>query len=169
MNSRTQWCVAASFAAIASVGLATAERDDVSAQMCAAADCMHSVVEDIRARGWLGLRLGSVRPRGLRVLDVAPGGPAEKAGLRPGDLVLAIGGRPVEAGDPVAVQPLLEQARPGKSLSLLIRRDDALRTVQVQAARLPPDKLADSVGHYVLNAIHLCRHPGHQILGKDTP
>jgi S1-C subfamily serine protease len=56
---------------------------------------------------WLGLfgqdldqptavYLGLKSPRGVLVTDLAHGGPAEAAGVRPGDALLALGGRPVE-------------------------------------------------------------------------
>jgi S1-C subfamily serine protease len=42
----------------------------------------------------VGLRL-AVKPRGIVVSEVRAGSPAEQAGLRPGDLILKIGGTPV--------------------------------------------------------------------------
>jgi serine protease Do len=45
-------------------------------------------------RPWLGVNADELRGR-LFVARVSPGGPAERAGLRPGDLVLAVGGEQV--------------------------------------------------------------------------
>jgi len=140
-----------------------------AAELCAKADCMHAVVEQIRGRGWLGVQLASARSGGLRVVDVVPGGPAETAGLRQGDLVLAIEGQSIETGDPSTVQPLLEKARPGKLLRLRVRRDRETKTVQVRAGELPAEKLAEAVGNYVLNAIHLCHHAEHQTIRTKAP
>lgn len=58
-------------------------------------------------RGWLGVRIQSVtdeiaeslgldKARGALVASVTEGGPAAKAGLRPGDVILRFDGRPVE-------------------------------------------------------------------------
>jgi C-terminal processing protease CtpA/Prc len=41
----------------------------------------------------LGVALGDTSDTGVRVLSVSPNGPAEKAGLQPGDVIIAIGGR----------------------------------------------------------------------------
>jgi len=45
-------------------------------------------------RPWLGLYSEEIRGR-LFVTRLAPGGPAEGAGIKPGDLVLGVGGKPV--------------------------------------------------------------------------
>jgi serine protease Do len=50
-------------------------------------------------RGWLGLSLqdvGEGATKGVVIVDVTEGSPAERAGLRPGDRVVAVGGRPVQ-------------------------------------------------------------------------
>ncbi|WP_337876407.1 Do family serine endopeptidase [Elioraea sp.] len=72
------------------------------------------------ARPWLGLRadtvtaemaqaLGLARPSGAIVVEVAPGSPAARAGIRRGDVITAIDGRPVEDAEAlrfrIATQP----------------------------------------------------------------
>lgn len=65
-------------------------------------DLLKPVLEDLIAKGrvagpqrpWLGLYTEEARGR-LFVTRLAPEGPAERAGLQGGDLVLAVGGEPV--------------------------------------------------------------------------
>jgi serine protease Do len=80
----------------------------------APSNIVRTVYEQIRAsghvrRGDIGIRtqtvtpelaagLGLGRPSGAVVSDVAPGSPASRAGLRPGDLIVAIDGKPMENG-----------------------------------------------------------------------
>jgi S1-C subfamily serine protease len=73
---------------------------------------------DARAARYFGLP----RPKGMLVTEVAPGSPAEKAGLKPGDLVLAIGG--TELDDKDQYRGALATSTVGETLPLLVRRGE---------------------------------------------
>jgi uncharacterized iron-regulated protein len=57
---------------------------------------------------------------GLRVTEVSPGSPAERAGVQAGDLLVDLDGRPLK--DMVDVQVALTLAHPGDSGNLVVRR-----------------------------------------------
>ena len=67
----------------------------------------------------LGLYPWPVLP--ATVADVTPGGPADRAGLEPGDLVLEVGGKPVSGFQGMAT--LIREHAPGETVALLIERD----------------------------------------------
>ncbi|NBC33597.1 MAG: PDZ domain-containing protein [Alphaproteobacteria bacterium] len=89
-------------------------------------------------RGWLGVRIQEISPalaerrglpdsKGALVVEVEPGSPAARAGLRPGDVVRRFDGRPVETirqltrmvGDTmIGREVILEVWRDGRRLSL---------------------------------------------------
>lgn len=60
-------------------------------------------------------------PGGLQVYGVTPGSGAEKAGLKKGDLITAIDGRPVDSY--TAVRMALADHRPGDRVTLTLRRN----------------------------------------------
>jgi S1-C subfamily serine protease len=62
------------------------------------------------------------RTAGLEVVEVAPDSPAQQAGLRPEDLVVEIGGRPVERADDV--QKLMNDAAIGRPLPIRLFRGE---------------------------------------------
>ncbi len=63
---------------------------------------------------------------------VNPGSPAERAGLRPGDQVLAVGGRPVFTPDEL-MQAI--QKRPGQTIDITVERGGRPVTLQATASR----------------------------------
>jgi Do/DeqQ family serine protease len=102
----------------------------------------HAVV-----RPWLGIKtqgltgemaksLGLAAPQGVVVTDVWPGGPAARAGLAQGDVIVSVDGQSVN--DDAGLNYTVATRGAGESLSLVVRRNGgAARTV---AARIeaPP-------------------------------
>jgi S1-C subfamily serine protease len=64
------------------------------------------------------------RRRGLRIVDVVPGAPADRAGLKAGDLVLEAGRRPV--ADAQSLQRLLFADAIGRELPMTVYRRGAM-------------------------------------------
>ncbi len=71
---------------------------------------------------------------GLRIAQVVPGGPAAKAGLRAGDLLINAGGMPVTSAQ--ALQRLMLAGAIGRPLTLTALRSDALVDVVVMPTEL---------------------------------
>jgi S1-C subfamily serine protease len=74
------------------------------------------------------------RASGLRVGEVVPGGPADRAGLRAGDLLLTAAGKPVEKAQDL--QRLMFEEAIGKPLAITVMRNGALVDVIAQPAEL---------------------------------
>jgi len=81
---------------------------------------------------WLAQRLG--RRDGLRVAEAVPGGPAARAGLRAGDLLLSAAGRPVQTAQDL--QRLMFGEAIGKPLAITVMRNGALVDVITEPAEL---------------------------------
>ena len=99
-------------------------------------------------RGWLGVRiqevtdelaesLGIDRGRGALISGMDQNGPAQKAGLQNGDVVLTFDGRPV--ADNRALPRMVADAPIGKTVNLEIMRRGQKRTVPVTVQRLVED------------------------------
>ncbi len=98
------------------------------------------------ATGWLGIGLQPVmipdsfrqtaeRDSGLMVVGLVTGGPAETAGVMPGDIVLDIDETP--AGRPRALTASLGPDRIGQSVALRLLRAGAVQTIAVTIAARP--------------------------------
>ncbi|MBM4311335.1 MAG: Do family serine endopeptidase, partial [Deltaproteobacteria bacterium] len=89
-------------------------------------------------RGWLGVVVQTVTPelaqsfgleegRGALVADVEPASPAEKAGLKSGDIIIEFDGKPIRE---MSELPMLVADTPvGRRLTLTILRDGSRREV----------------------------------------
>ncbi|GAA2428841.1 S1C family serine protease [Streptomyces macrosporus] len=84
-----------------------------------------------------GLRARTGRRSGLRVVEVVPGAPADRAGLRPGDLLLTVGGEPVTSAR--ELQRLMLAETIGRPLPLTALRADALVDVIATPVELVTD------------------------------
>jgi serine protease Do len=96
-------------------------------------------------RGWLGVRIQTVSPelaeglrlpeaKGALVSSVSAGGPADKAGIRQGDVILEFDGRAV--ADMRALPRLVAESQFGKSVPVGIWRKGAKTTVTVELGEL---------------------------------
>jgi serine protease Do len=104
------------------------------------------VLNDLRRYGqvnrsfWTGLEVENINPaiarylglrtsRGVIVADVKKNSPAERAGIRPGDVILKVNGRSISTTDDIWAVIEDEDLKPGDSLELEIYRDGStLRT-----------------------------------------
>jgi S1-C subfamily serine protease len=80
------------------------------------------------------LRARFGRANGLRVAEVVPNGPAARAGLRPGDLLLTAGGAPVTRAQDL--QKLMVSEAIGRPLAITVMRNGALVDVIAQPTEL---------------------------------
>ncbi|MFF1283620.1 S1C family serine protease [Streptomyces sp. NPDC058299] len=69
------------------------------------------------------------RPAGAAVVSVRGGGPAARAGLRPGDVITRLGDQPVTSI--TSLSEALAAGRPGQRTTVTYRRDGAERTAHV--------------------------------------
>jgi serine protease Do len=104
-----------------------------------------AVIEQLRTRGsvergWIGVSIQPVTPdmvpdlgldraTGVLIGQVTRGGPAMRAGLRPGDVIVAVDGKAVET--PRDVTRPVAAAAPGTTVAVTVWRDGADRTLSV--------------------------------------
>jgi S1-C subfamily serine protease len=83
------------------------------------------------AHGWLGLETDKAHT----VVAVASGSPAEKAGFRKGDVVLALNGVPLS--DTAKVKEAKAHCTVGKTVAYTIQRNGAQQTLTATLAAAP--------------------------------
>jgi putative serine protease PepD len=91
-------------------------------------------------RAAIGAQVSSVSgadgaPAGVAIVAVTSGGPADRAGLRAGDVISAVAG--TATPDTTALAEVLAGKEPGQVVSVTITRDGADREVQLTLGELP--------------------------------
>ena len=97
-------------------------------------------------RGWVGVELQEITAdlaesfklgttAGVLVAGVQRGSPADRAGIKPGDIVVAVDGKQVR--DPDAMRNLIVALTPGKESKLRLRRDGREFDLPITAGKRP--------------------------------
>jgi len=124
-------------------------------------DVAMNVADQIRihgkvSRGWLGVMIQDVtkelaesfglkKTEGALIAGVEKGGPADKAGMEPSDVVMMFDGKPVGSASELPL--LVGAAKPGKSVSVQVWRKGSLKELALVVGEAPSEKVAQ-------------RHPG---------
>ncbi|OJX97887.1 MAG: hypothetical protein BGO96_13300 [Micrococcales bacterium 73-15] len=99
-------------------------------QLIAHGYATYPVIGVLLDSSWVGVGVKvSTQPTEDGVQPLTAGGPAEQAGIRPGDVIVAIDSRPVTAPDELIVA--IRAHAPGDTVVLTIRDDDVDRDVPV--------------------------------------
>lgn len=105
------------------------------------------------SRGRLGVAVQSVnqtladsfgmkKPQGALVSSVDPGGPAAKAGLQPGDVILSVNG--VDVTDSSALPSQIAGITPGTQANVQVWRDKSTKDLKVTIGSLSDAKVASN-------------------------
>ncbi|MFA5080921.1 MAG: Do family serine endopeptidase [Hydrogenophilaceae bacterium] len=97
-------------------------------------------------RGWVGIEVQDVTPeiadsfslkssQGALIAGVLRGGPADRSGIRPGDVLLAVDGNTV--GDSSSLLQLISALKPGKDAQLRLLRERKEIQLNVKVERRP--------------------------------
>jgi serine protease DegQ len=113
---------------------------------------MESLIKDGRVtRGWIGVEPRDLTPEIARTLDlsvkqgvlitgVVQSGPASEGGLRPGDVVLKIGGAPI-ANTPQLLNAVAA-LKPHETATVSVQRGGSALDVKVTVGQRPPSRPA---------------------------
>jgi len=103
-------------------------------------------------RGWIGVEPQDITPElaesfgltkktGAIIAGVLKGGPADKAGLKPGDILISVEGKPVT--DTTEMLNLIAQLTPGQKAKMTVLRKSQETVLEITVGKRPPLKRDD--------------------------
>ncbi|MDO9189876.1 MAG: Do family serine endopeptidase [Sulfurimicrobium sp.] len=108
---------------------------------------MEQIIQDgAVTRGWIGVEVQDITPElaesfklpspnGTLIAGVLRGGPADKAGVKPGDILMEINGKPVK--DSSAMLNQISALAPGEPAALKLMRSKTVVALQVNVGKRP--------------------------------
>jgi serine protease Do len=118
---------------------------------------MDSLVKNGRVeRGLLGVMIQNLTPdlakafkldrtTGALVGDVSPDGPADKAGLKSGDVITQFNGQPIQDASQLKLR--VAESTPGSAAQLSVSRNGESKTFEVTLGSVPDKKVAKADGN----------------------
>jgi serine protease Do len=118
---------------------------------------MDSLVKNGRVeRGLLGVMIQNLTPdlakafkldrtTGALVGDVSPGGPADKAGLKSGDVITQFNGQPIQDASQLKLR--VAESAPGSTAQVSVSRNGESKTFDVTLSSTPDNKVAKADGN----------------------
>ena len=103
-------------------------------------ETVRAVADELRRTGtvrhaYLGVMIEDAPNGGARIAEVVEGGPAARAGLRAGDVVVRANGAEIETADELRLR--VAERSPGDELELRVRRGGDERDIDVELGQRP--------------------------------
>jgi S1-C subfamily serine protease len=105
-------------------------------------DTVKQVVPQLKAdgqieRAWLGVSTSDAAPRDGAVVQEVTGEPAQKGGLRPGDVILSFGGRSIATASDLG--QAVNTRKPGDTVKVEVQRNGSRETLDVTLGTRPTE------------------------------
>ena len=109
----------------------------------------------VRERGWVGIMYEMNDKSQMTVKSVTADSPAEKAGLRAGDVIVALNGVKFSNEEGMKKETAKGVWKPGQQVTYTLLRDGAETPVEVTLGTMPEEVFATMVG------LHMIEHHMH--------
>ena len=109
----------------------------------ASQDCAAAMQESYQTKGWSGIEKEHNEDGTLSVRSVVPGGPADRAGIKAGDVLVSLNGVTLSKENEAKLREMKSTGlKIGDSLSYGVKRGQEILTVKVGLERIPEAVLA---------------------------
>ena len=113
-------------------------------------DCVKKMKQKYGEKAWLGISYETDDMGRWVVSSVEPNSPAKKAGVKAGDVLVAVEGHDVAEADKSTWQALEAKMKPGNRIAYTVERNGSKKQIDVTLAEMPDEVLAQWVGKHML-------------------
>lgn len=116
-----------------------------------AQDCLDQMAAHLKEKGWLGIETEKTDHGAYAVSAVTAGSPAEAAGFRTGDVLLAINGADIYAEDKTELKKVKQSLGPGSEVHYTVKRAGQKTQLAATLSPVPDAVLAQWIGEHMLD------------------
>jgi S1-C subfamily serine protease len=143
--------------AIAASGLAVAGSHGKCSK--STQECATYLKEKYETKGWSGMEKEKNDDGTMKVLSVLPNSPAEKAGIKTGDVLVSINGVTLSTENEAKLKAMHESGfKIGDTIAFGIKRGADISTVNVTLERIPQAVLAGMIEKHTKEAHQIAKN-----------
>ena len=113
-------------------------------------DCLNKMVQKFQSRGWVGIELDSDDTGALTVTRVEPDSPGKAAGLKEGDVLLAMNGIRFSKENKEAMKGAQSKMTVGATITYTVDRAGRNMDLDVTLGSIPEAVMAKWIGRHML-------------------
>lgn len=112
--------------------------------------CLNYMAAKADKQAYIGVDTEQVEGKGYKLTKVNHGSPAEHAGLKAGDIIVALGGFTLAEESDEFKKFWKENMTPGNTVAYTFLRNGKEKTAEIKLAKMPEDAFAKKVGMHMI-------------------
>jgi predicted metalloprotease with PDZ domain len=96
-------------------------------------------MQEAKNNGWLGIKYDSTEDGTSVIESVVKGSPAEKAGFRSGDVLVALNGIQINEANKTQLKTAWKSLKPGSTVNYTVKRDGMAKDLTATLGKMPED------------------------------
>jgi len=112
-------------------------------------DCLNWMAKHYGERGWAGMQL-DIEGYRYTVTGIQAGSPAEKGGIKPGDLLVAVNGVEIAEENQEKMLKARDKMIPGAQFTYTVKRKGKRRNIECVLVAMPVEVVAELIGSHLL-------------------
>ena len=113
-------------------------------------DCLKAMSAKLQKKGWLGIETEKTDSGHYRITAVHADSPAQDAGFKKGDVLLALNGIDLNSADKAKLKKTWQSTTAGASAVYTVKRAGAKQQLDVTFGRVPFNLMAEWIGEHML-------------------